>query len=89
LLNEFDKEVGHLRRYTKEELIFLVKKNGYKIVSVKSHEGILRNFLFTNPTAGRFLRLIRWPFSEIISAIDYLTIPLFGASSIHLIAKKK
>jgi 2-polyprenyl-3-methyl-5-hydroxy-6-metoxy-1,4-benzoquinol methylase len=89
MLDEFDKEVGHLRRYTKDELISLVKNNGYKIVSVTVHEGILRNFLFTHPVAGKFLRLVRWPFSGIISGIDYLTIPLFGASSIHLIAKKK
>ncbi|HWY79168.1 MAG TPA: class I SAM-dependent methyltransferase [Candidatus Sulfotelmatobacter sp.] len=88
LLTSFDKEVGHLRRYTEEELKTLVKENGYKIISVGQHEGIIKNFLFTNPIAGKFLRFVKWNFSDLISAIDSATIPLFGASNIHLIAKK-
>lgn len=88
LLNGFDREVGHLRRYTKEGLAELVKKSGYKIVSVGQHEGILRNFLFTNPVAGKSLRFVRWQVSDLVSVIDSATIPLFGASNIHLVAKK-
>jgi SAM-dependent methyltransferase len=89
LLDGFDKSVGHLRRYTEKELIQLVEKNGYKVISSGRHEGILRNFLFTNPIAGKFLRFVRWRISDIVAFVDYLTIPLFGESNIHLVAKKQ
>ena len=44
LLNRFDKEVGHLRRYTLSNLISLVENNGYKVIQSGRHEGVLRNF---------------------------------------------
>jgi SAM-dependent methyltransferase len=89
LLHDFDTRVGHLRRYTEEGLTSLVKKNGFTIISLGKHEGILRNFLFTNPLAGQFVRFIRWHLSEVVAMIDAATIPLFGESNIHLVAKKK
>lgn len=89
LLNKFDKEVGHLRRYSNKGLESLVKANGFTIVSIGMHEGILRNFLFTNPKAGKLLRFVKWRISDFVAGIDYVTIPLFGASNIHLVARKK
>lgn len=88
LLDKFDKSVGHLRRYTINELKSLVEKNCYELISIGKHEGILRNFLFTNRFAGKFLRFIRWGISDIVAFMDYLTIPLFGESNIYLVAKK-
>lgn len=88
LLNNFDKEVGHLRRYTPKSLKLLVEKNGFKVVSSEINEGIIRNFLFTNNGAGKLLKFIRWKFSDLIALIDSWTIPLFGESNIHLVAKK-
>ncbi len=88
LLDNFEREVGHLRRYTQEGLKELVENNGFQIISSGKHEGILRNFLFTNPVAGKLLRFVRWKISDIVTTIDYLTIPLFGESNISLIAKK-
>ncbi len=89
LLDTFEKEVGHLRRYTEEDLKELVEKNGFEVLSSGVHEGILRNFLFTNPVAGKLLRFVKWHISDIVASIDALTIPIFGESNIHLTAKKQ
>ncbi|HVA96959.1 MAG TPA: class I SAM-dependent methyltransferase [Candidatus Acidoferrales bacterium] len=88
LLNKFDKDVGHLRRYTLLEIEALVKNSGFNIIKSGVHEGILRNFLFTNPSAGKLLKFVKWQISDIVTLIDYATIQLFGESNIHLIAKK-
>lgn len=89
LLNKFDISVGHLRRYTLPELTMLVEKNGYMVMKSGRHEGILRNYLFTNRGAGKLLRFVRWKISNIISMIDRMTIPIFGESNIHIVAQKK
>lgn len=89
LLKKFDEAVGHLRRYTEEELRELASKNGYRVISVGKHEGILRNFLFTNQVAGKLLRFVRWKFSDILAVVDSLTIPVLGESDLHLVARKK
>jgi len=88
LLSNFDKSVGHLRRYTENEIRILVEKNGYKVISSGRHEGILRNFLFTNSIAGKLIRVMKWKISDIVAFIDHLTIPLFGESDIYVVAKK-
>jgi len=88
LLDKFDKEVGHLRRYSLKELEILVEKNGFKIVESNLQEGILKNFLFTNPFAGKLLKFIKWYISDIVAILDYATIPLFGESNLHIVAKK-
>lgn len=88
LLSKFDKEVGHLRRYTLKELAILVEKNGFEIIKSSRCEGILRNFLFTNSLAGKLLRFIKWQISDFVTILDYITIPLFGESNIHIVAKK-
>lgn len=90
LLKSFDKEVGHLRRYTIESYISLFKDYGFKILETKKTEGILRNFLFTNSFGGFLLRILsKWPFSGVVSFIDDLTIPIFGESNLYLVAQKK
>jgi 2-polyprenyl-3-methyl-5-hydroxy-6-metoxy-1,4-benzoquinol methylase len=89
LLNKFDISVGHLRRYTLPELTMQVEKNGYKVIGSGRHEGILRNYLFTNRNAGKLLKFVKWKISNVISMIDGMTIPLFGESNIHIIAQKK
>lgn len=90
LLNWFEKEVGHLRRYTEESYRNLFEKAGFKILETKKTEGILRNLLFTNPVGGFSLKVLRrWPFSVVISFLDDLVIPIFGESNIYLVAKKQ
>jgi hypothetical protein len=89
LLNEFEKEDGHLRRYTEKSFRTLFENAGFKVLENKKTEGILRNLLFTNPIGGLLLRILkRWPFSPIISFLDDLTIPILGESNIYLVAQK-
>lgn len=90
LLKKFDKEVGHLRRYTIRSFIKLFTDAEFKVMETKKTEGILRNFLFTNSFGGFLLRILnKWPFSEIVTFFDNLTIPIFGESDIYLVAQKK
>jgi 2-polyprenyl-3-methyl-5-hydroxy-6-metoxy-1,4-benzoquinol methylase len=90
LLNKFEKEVGHLRRYTEESFKNLFENAGFKILETKKTEGILRNLLFTNPIGGFLLKILkRWPFSVVTSCLDDLMIPIFGESDIYLVAQNK
>lgn len=89
-LYKFEKDVGHLRRYTKDSFIELFKNSGLKVLETKKVEGVIRNFLFTNSFGGFLLRILnKWPFSGIITFLDNLTIPIFGESNIYLVAQKK
>ncbi|MEK7605453.1 MAG: class I SAM-dependent methyltransferase [Patescibacteria group bacterium] len=88
LLNRFDKEVGHLRRYTLSNLISLVENNGYKVIQSGRHEGVLRNFLFTSKILGQSVRFIRGHLSNLVTTLDSYTIPMFGESNISIVAVK-
>ena len=85
----FDKRVGHLRRYTEEELTKKCAENGLVVIETKKIEGVLRNFLFLSPTAGKLVRFIKFFFSDIATFIDNLTVPIFGESNIIVVARKK
>jgi SAM-dependent methyltransferase len=90
LLNKFEKEVGHLRRYSEESFRNLFENAGFRILETKKIEGILRNFLFTNQIGGFSLKILkRRPFSDVISFLDDLMIPIFGESDIYVVAQKK
>lgn len=89
LLHDFDKRVGHLRRYSFDEFSSLFKKNGFKIIEFSKTEGVLRNFLFTNDIAGKTIRYIRGPISGLVTIIDNFLIPIFGESNYYIIAQKK
>jgi len=84
----FDKRVGHLRRYTIDDLSKLCKNAGFRIIETHKIEGILRNFLYLNPYAGKFVRFIKFLISDVVSFIDNLTIPIFGESNIIVVARK-
>lgn len=56
---KFDKRVGHLRRYSLEELERMLDEVGFTILESYKKEGIIRNFLFLNPIAGKLIRFIR------------------------------
>ncbi len=90
LLRKFDLEVGHLRRYNLESYIKLFEDAGFRILETKKTEGVLRNFLFTNRFGGFLLRILnKQPFSEVVTFIDNLAIPIFGESNFYMAAKKK
>jgi len=89
LTKEFDKRVGHLRRYTAIDLVKKVKRNKLKVIQLIKTEGIIRNFLFVIPILGNLVRFIRGPLSDFVTFVDDLTVPLFGESDIFVIAQKK
>ncbi len=89
LSNQFDKTVGHLRRYSTEELEELLRKVGYEVLETRKVEGILRNFLFLNPVAKNFIRFIKGPISDLVTFFDNLLVPLFGEADIIIVARKK
>lgn len=87
-LKKFDDQVGHLRRYSEDRLVSLVKKTGYEVLFIYKTEGVLRNILYTNSTAGSLVRFVRWPITIPINLLDKFLIKLFGASNIYIIARK-
>jgi 2-polyprenyl-3-methyl-5-hydroxy-6-metoxy-1,4-benzoquinol methylase len=90
LLKSFDNRVGHLRRYSANSLRTLFEAAGLRIIDLEKNEGIFRNFLFTNPIGGFFLKIIkRKPFSGIAELLDNLMLDLFGESDFFIKAIKK
>ncbi|MBU3978937.1 class I SAM-dependent methyltransferase [Patescibacteria group bacterium] len=88
LVKEFDKRVGHLRRYTMEELEEKSKKCGFVILETRKTEGIVRNFLFLNPIAGKFVRFIKFFLSDWVTFVDDISLKLFGESNIFIVLQK-
>ncbi len=88
LADTFDKKVGHLRRYTLSELEKKLTKQGFTILEKKKKEGILRNFLFINPIAGKSIRFIKFFISDLVTLLDTLSLWIFGESNIYIVAKK-
>lgn len=90
ITKKFDKRVGHLRRYSLEELKILVRRAGFLIQETIKTEGILRNFLFLNPIAGKLVKVLNKIgfLSDVTTFVDCLTIPLFGESNLLLVAQK-
>lgn len=85
---KFDREVGHLRRYTAEELQKKLKKNGFKIKKIYKKESMLRNFLFLNPFAGKAIRYIKYFIVDIVTKIDNTLSSITGESQIIIVSKK-
>lgn len=88
LLDEFDRKVGHLRRYSKEDLLNILKSEKFVIVEYFETEGLLRNLLYTHDSFGFILKFIRWPFSLLFNYFDKLTSIFFGYSNIYVICRK-
>lgn len=88
LADEFDQRVGHLRRYTVDELVSKCKSAGFKVIDTKKTEGIVRNFLFLNPVAGKLVRFIKFFIADFVTFIDGISLKIFGESDIFIIVKK-
>lgn len=88
LAYKFDNKVGHLRRYSTQEIINMLKRYNFKIIEVNKTEGILRNFLFINPIACKINRFIKFFIADIVTFIDNILIRLFGESDIIIVAKR-
>jgi cyclopropane fatty-acyl-phospholipid synthase-like methyltransferase len=88
--DEFDIRVGHLRRYTIEDLQKLFVKHKFEIVEYKLCEGWLHNWIFNDSFGSKFLRFVKGPIKHLVLLIDtYIFLPLFGESDIVFVAKKK
>ncbi len=61
---------------------------GFRIIETKRTEGLLRNFLFINPVAGKSIRFIKYIFVDIVTFFDNISLFLFGESQIFLILTK-
>ena len=88
LTHKFDKEVGHLRRYSASSLEKILAETDFKVMSIRKTEGILRNFLFVNPVAGRLVRYIKFFLSDWVTFLDNISLSLFGESNYIIVAKK-
>ena len=88
MTNKFDKEVGHLRRYEVNVLSRLVEENGFGVVEIQKKEGIIRNFLFINPYAGKFVKFVKFFFSDLVTIIDNISLKIFGESNFFIVARK-
>lgn len=87
----FDRKVGHLRRYRKSDLIKKLTRQNFSIVETKGFEGVIGNFLFIFPKMNFLIRAAnKFPLiSDFIKAIDDISFKLFGESQIIVIAKKQ
>lgn len=86
IAKNFDKKVGHLRRYSITQLQRMFGEAGYKVLEIERAEGALRNFLFVNPYAEKVIRLLKGSLSDVVTILDNLTIPVFGESNIFIAA---
>ena len=84
----FDARVGHLRRYTEESLTALLHQHGFRVIKIRSVEGLPRMLLFTT-RLGLLIKLIRGPLIPAFHWIDAVNTYLFGAHDIQVIAVKK
>lgn len=83
----FDKEVGHLRRYTESSLSAILTSKGFKIIFMRSVESPLRNLLFTTKL-GFLIRFIKGPLIPVFHWFDRVLAKMFGATDIQVIAQK-
>ncbi len=89
LLEHFDKEVGHLRRYSSTKLVKLLNRGGFKVIKLEKKESILRNSLYTFKPLGFVLKFIKGPLIPFFHEIDSIFTILFGESDLIILAQKK
>lgn len=88
LITKFDKKVGHLRRYDKDEILNKLEMAGFVVKSHIETEGIIRNSLFVFPKLGFVVRLLKGYLSDYFTVIDDLFGKLFGYSDEIVVAIK-
>ena len=85
----FDNQVGHLRRYDKNNFIYLLNSNKLYVEKVIETEGIIRNSLFVFPILGFIVKFIRGPLVRGLTLIDDIFGALLGFSDLIVIAVKQ
>ncbi|MBI5356150.1 methyltransferase domain-containing protein [Candidatus Collierbacteria bacterium] len=89
LVSKFDKEVGHLRRYDKNEIITKLNMAGFVVKSYIETEGIIRNSLFVFPKVGFIVKFLKSYLSDCFTVIDDLFGKMIGYSDGIVVAIKK
>jgi SAM-dependent methyltransferase len=90
MTGRFDAAVGHLRRYTAEQLIAKIRDSGFTVDRVTLNEGIVRNSFFLFPKLNSLVRVIRGGvLSRILTVIDDFSGKLFGYSDVIVIARRR
>lgn len=89
LLSEFDREVGHIRRYDESTFKSLFEENGFSIVELIKTEGVLRNIIYTEHSLGWLVRILKFPLTIIFNTIDNFLVRLLGESNIYMVVRKK
>jgi ubiquinone/menaquinone biosynthesis C-methylase UbiE len=89
MAKEFDKKVGHLRRYSVPDFYGLVSEAGFDIVRLKKNQGFLRDVFFIFPFGDLIIRAAnRFGFvSDLLTLVDNLFLPL-GEAQIIILAKR-
>ncbi|GFO56560.1 hypothetical protein GMSM_35670 [Geomonas sp. Red276] len=86
----FDERVGHLRRYTEDAILDLLKKADFEVIESLLCEGYLRNWLFNDKLGQRFMRFNRYFVQDVVSFLDdHIFTPIWGESDIIIAAFKK
>lgn len=88
LVVNFDKEVGHLRRYDKNEIFTKLKNVGFVVEKYIETEGILRNSLFVFPRLGFIVKFLKSYLSYLFTVLDDLSGEAFGYSDGIVVARK-
>lgn len=90
VMEKFDKRVGHLRRYTLDELKILLEEHNFKVVYSRKTEGILRNVLYAFNFCSPIIRVANRfnMISDTITFLDNITLSLFGESQIIVVVKR-
>jgi 2-polyprenyl-3-methyl-5-hydroxy-6-metoxy-1,4-benzoquinol methylase len=88
--DSFDEKVGHLRRYSKYELVTLLEESDFEVIDLKLTEGVIRNFLFVTSFGNKFLFLTSIPITKLlITFIDNTCLRLFGEGQIITVSRKR
>ena len=88
LAKNFDREVGHLRRYSVDSIKKIVEDARFKIIQIDRTESILRNSLFLFKPLGFFIKFIRGFLVKVFHILDKFLVLVFGESQIFIVAKK-
>lgn len=84
---DFDRRVGHLRRYTPTSITKLLRAHHFQVKKLNLVEGPLRNILFTTPW-GILIKIIRGPLVPLFHVLDRWSARQWGAADIQIIAQK-
>jgi len=90
LLRKFDRNVGHLRRYTIVSLMNIIKRSGLIVERKYKTEGLFRSILFTNKIVNMLVKLTRFKFiNDLFTYIDRCLLVLFSESQLIFVCKRR